>query len=724
MNMKVVIVGDGSVGKSCLCITYTTNSFPSNYVPTVFDNYSSNVVGSNGEVINLALWDTAGQEDYDRLRPLSYPQTDIFLVCYSINSKSSFTNIKSKWLPEISHHSPGVPSILVGLKCDLSDRNRHVSTLEGEEMSKDLNFCDFLEVSALSMSNIKILFDKAIKVHVSKPESKKMKKGFSLFASKNHSFRSPTSQIRPKPQAPPMPKAPSAPHIRIDSATIEIDFKIVNSIKYSDLFMKGNDKDDLIYCHRCMLVNYPGVLLLAKSFEEKKIKTINSNQIMKVNPTPLTQSMRIGAIVPAEFLCPITHEIMGNPVISMDGFTYEYSAIKKWLSLKKSSPMTNQPVEPDAVLIPNRALLSGIESFLEMNKIESSDQLPISAKLHTETVSTDQFDPLIERWKESDIGSIREVVSLTMSHAACLLLLDFLYTGHLPATTPVQQLIELEEFARSLGIEYLSAAVSNLRAGAADLNPSIASFLNDQTAEKMKATYLAKQTHITDEDAAIAAVPVPVLYSDLTVECEDGFRLQLHRAVLAARCEVLVGLLDTQTQRTEAISVPSVPSADFCHVMEYVYTDHCSVLSATCEAAVDVASIKVISQVMEAAFQFNQSRLVQLCELYMTKIIDQLVSRSIHSCGIDFAGLLHLADRCRANQLSDFILHFLSVNYSAISRSGVLESALLSRWRGHIEAAKIEQWPPPDYLAASKRYNADLQQWEREAVKAGGCVLQ
>lgn len=78
-----------------------------------FDNYSAPMV-VDGVQVSLGLWDTAGQEDYDRLRPLSYPQTDVFLICFSVASPSSFENVTSKWYPEIKHHCPDAPIILVG----------------------------------------------------------------------------------------------------------------------------------------------------------------------------------------------------------------------------------------------------------------------------------------------------------------------------------------------------------------------------------------------------------------------------------------------------------------------------------------------------------------------------------------------------------------------------------------------------------------------------------
>ena len=92
-----MVVGDGAVGKTCLLMVYSQNAFPGEYVPTVFDQYQVNV-DIKDRVINLGLWDTAGQEDYDRLRPISYPDTNVFLVCFSVISPDSFENVRSDHL--------------------------------------------------------------------------------------------------------------------------------------------------------------------------------------------------------------------------------------------------------------------------------------------------------------------------------------------------------------------------------------------------------------------------------------------------------------------------------------------------------------------------------------------------------------------------------------------------------------------------------------------------
>jgi Ras-related C3 botulinum toxin substrate 1 len=118
MSMKLVLVGDGSVGKTSLLISYTSDAFPSDYVPTIFDNYLATVKYQN-HFVKLWLWDTAGQDEYKRLRALSYPNTDVFLICFSLIDPKSFNHALNKWLPEIMENNPYALKFFVGTKSDL-----------------------------------------------------------------------------------------------------------------------------------------------------------------------------------------------------------------------------------------------------------------------------------------------------------------------------------------------------------------------------------------------------------------------------------------------------------------------------------------------------------------------------------------------------------------------------------------------------------------------------
>ena len=126
------------------------------------------------------------------MRPLSYPQTDVFLICFSIISPSSFENVKNKWFPEIQHHAPGVQFILVGTKLDLRDDDETVERLrekrlapvtleQGEALATELGAYKYLECSALSQKGLKQVFDEAIRcVLTVQEEPKRKKKGCNI----------------------------------------------------------------------------------------------------------------------------------------------------------------------------------------------------------------------------------------------------------------------------------------------------------------------------------------------------------------------------------------------------------------------------------------------------------------------------------------------------------------------------------------------------------------
>jgi len=169
-NLKVVVVGDGAVGKTSLLYVYNNGKFPEEYVPTVFENASKNAT-YKGKSVTLRLYDTAGQEEYDRLRPLSYPGTNMVLLCFSVASRATFDSISAKWAPEVRHYLPRVPTILVGLKTDIRDGDgdkpvdfEPVKKEEGTELAKKIGASTYMESSAKMEVGVSDIFEQAMAI--------------------------------------------------------------------------------------------------------------------------------------------------------------------------------------------------------------------------------------------------------------------------------------------------------------------------------------------------------------------------------------------------------------------------------------------------------------------------------------------------------------------------------------------------------------------------------
>ena len=182
VRKKLVVIGDGECGKTCLLYVFSQDKFPDVYIPTVFETYVADI-HVNDIHVELALWDTAGQDDYDRLRPLSYPDTDVLLLCFSLDNPDSFENACTKWYPEVKHYCPNVPVVLVGTKMDLRtegslvhsvtrQKYKHVTTDEGKRLAEKIHAFVYVECSAMTREGVREVFNNATRAALEKRKTR------------------------------------------------------------------------------------------------------------------------------------------------------------------------------------------------------------------------------------------------------------------------------------------------------------------------------------------------------------------------------------------------------------------------------------------------------------------------------------------------------------------------------------------------------------------------
>ncbi|GAA6005846.1 uncharacterized protein JCM10292_004658 [Rhodotorula paludigena] len=167
---KLVIVGDGACGKTSLLSVFAMGEFPQEYTPTIFENYVAEI-RLDGKAVQLALWDTAGQEEYERLRPLSYSKSHVILIAFALDTPDSLENVTVKWIDEVRELcGPSIPVLLVGCKKDLRDqamqsgggeRGGFVTTEQGQQIAAQIGARSYHECSALLNHGVDETFEQA-----------------------------------------------------------------------------------------------------------------------------------------------------------------------------------------------------------------------------------------------------------------------------------------------------------------------------------------------------------------------------------------------------------------------------------------------------------------------------------------------------------------------------------------------------------------------------------
>ena len=155
--IKILLLGDSEVGKSCFLMRYSDNVFVENYITTIGLDYKLKTVKLDfGKTIKVQLWDTAGQDKYRTIAKNYYKGSHGILLLYDITKITSFENIR-EWIRDIKEEvSEKAIIFLIGNKIDLTD-NRKISKEKGEELAEEYKI-PFFEASAKSGENVDEVF--------------------------------------------------------------------------------------------------------------------------------------------------------------------------------------------------------------------------------------------------------------------------------------------------------------------------------------------------------------------------------------------------------------------------------------------------------------------------------------------------------------------------------------------------------------------------------------
>lgn len=648
-NLKLVVVGDGAVGKSSLLITvrvltglaqfcacahmrvhhlaqYTTNSFPSDYVPTVFDNYSANV-NHRGIRISLGIFDTAGQEDYDRLRPLSYPQTDVFFLCFSVASRPSFDNVMAKWSHELRHHAPGVPIILVGCKVDLrsspsSPHSYPVTAEQAKGAAKTIGAECYVETSALTMQGVSAAFDQAIAAALRGKAAKKSSMRAagcmpSISARRRSRARSAYDATL---MAPTMPPAGKAPKLEVETSPWADDLRsLIGSWEDADLVLHVGES--------CAIPAHRAVICAASTFWY---------DVLTGATAPSPDNGR-GVLLEVR---------LGKPThVDLDPSRIDEASARLLVEYLYVGMPT--------LLLTHPLLLATPAARAQL------DKLAAAATLFGDCAPLLQA---IDNAKHGRSESLNASIGTFLNDS----------TG--------QRLVHL-----CLGKPLFADIV--LQAPDQSTMPAHRAILRSRCAALRVRMQAGSTLEGGDGGGSVTKAEAPVL----------GLGDDLGSACWATLLEYLY-------------SGHAVLGEQTCPAITSKPNEAKDEAAADVGADDDKELVERATAVLELACRLGLSRLITLSELHLTKLIDRAVRSSIANAGLDMIGLLlHSQVLDGTSQLNAWLLHFVASNYVCFRKNAEWQR-LGAANTAHVEA---HRWPPASYDRAVAGYEKRLQEVKR-----------
>jgi len=252
--------------------------------------------------------------------------------------------------------------------------------------------------------------------------------------------------------------------------------------------------------------------------------------------------------------------------------------------------------------------------------------------------------------------------------------LEFLYTGMVTLKNQSDKVRETMEIARVFACEEMVTIGQNVLDRDPDLNPSLGTYLNDQSGAKAKELFLDRP-----------------LWSDIHFAAADSRApLLCHKTLVTCRSPVVSRLVGEAKENH--VSVAGTTHETLMALMEHLYTGHCRLEDST------------VLRILELASRWKTQHLVTLCELFATKMIERRTKDDIIKADVDIIGMLAVAQQCNAKQLEAFCLHFLSTNYQLMKQRA--EFAQLSA--ANLKHVETNQWPPVSYFRELEAYNKKM----------------